>query len=74
MHNIKSNFTLFFSLPFYPVVKKTNFFYNGHLALGLGKFVYNVYNPSLLNSDFFISKMPINEWFTEKDMVSPVLG
>ena len=62
----KTDFTLFFSLPFYPR-KFKNFFYNGHMALGIGRYVYQIYNPKLLKSDFMVSIMPIKNWlFKEK--------
>ena len=57
MHSI----TIYFSLPFYPAAKKT-YFFNGHLAIALNHTVYQLYNPKLLKTDFFISEMPLREW------------
>ncbi len=57
MHSI----TIYFSLPFYPAAKKT-YFFNGHLAIALNQMVYQLYNPKLLKTDFFISVMPLHEW------------
>ncbi len=53
---------LFFSLPFYPVIGKKNFFFNGHIAFVIDGKVYQIFNPNLLKTDFLVSIMPINEW------------
>jgi len=59
----KNKLTLFFSLPFYPVYNNIrNFFYHGHIALGIEEKVYQIFNPYLLKSDFLVSIMPIEEW------------
>jgi hypothetical protein len=72
-----SNLTLFFSLPFRPAGKK-NFFFNGHIAVGLDNIVYQIYNPQLLKSEFLFSKMPLDLWlfgaggkWVERDSQSP---
>ena len=56
-----STITLFFSLPFRPV-GRTNAFCSGHVALGIGGTVYQVYNPNLLGLDFLFSVMPTENW------------
>jgi hypothetical protein len=56
-----SNLVLFFSLPFKPK-GTTNFFLNGHIALGLAGTIYQVYDPKLLKSGFLFSEMPIRDW------------
>lgn len=48
-------------MPFYRKSKK-NLFFHGHIAIGLNEFVYQIYNPKLLHSNFFVSKMPIKHW------------
>ncbi len=53
--------TVYFSMPFYPVVKKT-YFYNGHLALSINNIVYQIFNPDMLKSNFLVSKMPVENW------------
>jgi len=54
---------LFFSLPFYPVISpKKRLFLNGHIAVGIDGNVYQIFNPYLLDNDFLVSMMPINEW------------
>lgn len=60
--------TIFFSLPFYPVRKKTNYYF-GHFALGLRDEVYQIFNPAMLKSDFIVSRMPIDKWLYEHGKV-----
>ncbi len=55
------NFTLFFSLPSYPVRRKT-YFYHGHIALALGATVYQLHDPAMLRSSFMVARMPLDTW------------
>ncbi len=58
------NFTLFFSLPFYPrskVYKKSLLTY-GHLTLALGSTAYQLHDPARLSSSFLVSRMPLANW------------
>jgi hypothetical protein len=55
------NFILFFSLPFYPVRRKT-YYYHGHLALALRGTAYQLHDPHMLKSSFMVSKMPLDDW------------
>jgi len=61
------NFTVFFSLPFYPVSKlyRRTISYHGHLSLGLGSTVYQLHDPEKLRSSFLVSTMPITAWLFE---------
>jgi hypothetical protein len=72
-----SDIVLFFSLPFRPAGRR-NIFFNGHIALGIGDSVYQVFNPRLLKADFLFSVMPIDDWlfggtgkWVERDPSSP---
>ena len=58
------NFTLFFSLPFFPRSKlyKKSFFVYGHLSLALGSTVYQLHDPARLRSSFLVSRMPLANW------------
>ncbi len=57
--------TIYFSLPFFPVQKKT-FFYNGHIAIAVNKTVYQLFDSKMLKSDFIVSKMPLKDWLFGK--------
>lgn len=61
LYVIVNTITLYFSLPFYPVSRKTHF-YHGHISLALNDTIYQLYDPRLLKADFLISVMPKDEW------------
>lgn len=73
------NFTLFFSLPFYPVCKlyRRTISYHGHLSLALGNIVYQLHDPEKLRSSFLVSRMPVTAWlfddgdWFDRDPASP---
>ncbi len=61
------NFILFFSFPFYPVLKayKKTYSFHGHLSVCLGRTVYQLHDPKRLRSRFLVSRMPMDTWLYE---------